>query len=47
MSLGDLSPGTYSITIYGDKGVPGMAELRIGIYSDSNDPLSLVDSRVL
>lgn len=47
LSLGDLEEGVYSITVFGDKGQNGNAMLRIGIYSDNFDALTLADTRYL
>ena len=45
--LGNLQEGTYSISIFGDKGEAGTATLRIGIYSDNFDVLILADTKFL
>jgi hypothetical protein len=45
--LGNLQEGTYSISIFGDKGEAGTATLRIGIYSDNFDVLTLADTKFL
>lgn len=45
--LGHLDEGTYSITIFGDNGASGTATLRIGIYSDNFDVLTLTDTKLL
>lgn len=45
--LGNLEEGTYSITVSGDKGEAGTATLRIGIYSDNFDVLTLADTKFL
>jgi len=47
LQLGDLEAGVYSITVFGDKGQNGNAMLRIGIYSDNFDVLTLADTRFL
>jgi len=47
LALGDLEEGTYSISIFGDKGVSGTASLRVGIYSDNFDVLTLADSKYI
>lgn len=47
IALGDLPEATYSITIFGDKGENGNAMLRIGIYSDNYNTLTLADTRYL
>lgn len=45
--LGDLPQGTYSISIFGDKGITGTAMLRLGIYSDNFDVLTISDTKFL
>ena len=45
--LGNLEEGTYSITVSGDQGKSGTAMLRVGIYSDNFDVLTLADTKFL
>lgn len=47
LSLGNLKEGTYRISIYGDRGDSGTAILRIGIYSDNFDTLTLASTKYL
>ena len=45
--LGNLEEGTYSFTVSGDQGKSGTAMLRVGIYSDNFDVLTLADTKFL
>ena len=47
LSLGNLEEGVYRISIYGDRGESGTAILRIGIYSDNFDTLTLASTKYL
>ncbi len=47
LSLGDLEEGTYSISVYGDKGEVGTGLLRLGIFSDNFETLTVADTKFL
>lgn len=47
LPLGNLKEGTYRILIYGNRGESGTAILRIGIYSDNFDTLTLASTKYL
>ncbi len=45
--LGNLQEGTYLFTISGDKGVNGTGVLRIGVYSDNFETVTIADTKYL
>ena len=45
--LGNLEEGSYLLTIFGDRGDNGTAILRIGLYSDNFEVLTLADTKYL